>query len=1058
MIPRNPESTCPSCSGPLLENVLVGVGLCVACAWQGAAESEGEPASTEVGHRLFVVPGHEVLAEIGRGGEGVVYRARQSNPSREVALKMLLPRQLGSDEMIARFRGEARTIASLDHPAILPVYNADLYRGIPFFTMQLAGGGTLAQRRSAYLRQWREIAALIATVADAVQFAHSRGVIHRDLKPGNILFSDDGRAFVSDFGLAKFAGAETATEPLASVLGTPAYLAPEVVRHGAHAATTAADIYGLGAVLYELLAQTPPFSADSFEGLLKAVTDSPPKAPHLIIPGVPGDLEIICLRCLAKDPVLRFVSASELAAELRRWLEGRPILSNPVSSAERLWRWCRRRPALAALTLALMLVVTGGGMAQWLTNRSLKRALVATHLAEADARQKLHASLLAEARLQSRSRQPGQRDKTLEILARAAQIAPTVEVRSETASALTRADLRLVRELPGTFLDNITNTDFSPELDAYLLPLREGGFARQSSTDGQVLAKYSAPGGAVPRFLRFSRDGRIMSAILPDLKTGFWWTDRDAPAWLALPENGGVTPTAMHPSRPLVAYRRGDAELRVHDLLTGNEETLARDGARIFALAFDPAGARLAVLRRDAVELRDAATAAVIWSLSETPLGMAPAWSDDGFWFATGSAARNDISIREAGSGLIVQTLSGHTTYPGIVKFLPGGKQVVSIAYDRTLRLWDVGSGRELLQVPSTTRGLTLSRDGRRLASAGETDQPALFEWAEQTVFRELLGPANIRASDIGFDLSSDGAWLVTGDRYPYAGSGNPPRALVTVAVWDGRGQIASFEREIGQTERATVFLDRRAPAITYSATAGGIWQRRLQPGADGRFVLGDETPIGAAKARVLVRIEPEGDWIVRRLPEKSLAVWPDGDPAREADLFSQGPAPKGIFHLERRWAVSRDTPEGPLHLWSTDARAEIGSIVAPRATGVAFSPGGDRVVVAGDKTYRAWTLPDLQPGLEWPLRNDGDPQKVFSFSPSGRWFVGELGGSAVELRDGHSFELLVRFEPPLTLELGGVRWSPDESRIYLRSRGPRIFYWDLTALRRELKARGLDW
>ena len=743
---------------------------------------------------------------------------------------MLLPRQLGSDEMIARFRGEARTIASLDHPAILPVYNADLYRGIPFFTMQLAGGGTLAQRRSAYLRQWREIAALIATVADAVQFAHSRGVIHRDLKPGNILFSDDGRAFVSDFGLAKFAGAETATEPLASVLGTPAYLAPEVVRHGAHAATTAADIYGLGAVLYELLAQTPPFSADSFEGLLKAVTDSPPKAPHLIIPGVPGDLEIICLRCLAKDPVLRFVSASELAAELRRWLEGRPILSNPVSSAERLWRWCRRRPALAALTLALMLVVTGGGMAQWLTNRSLKRALVATHLAEADARQKLHASLLAEARLQSRSRQPGQRDKTLEILARAAQIAPTVEVRSETASALTRADLRLVRELPGTFLDNITNTDFSPELDAYLLPLREGGFARQSSTDGQVLAKYSAPGGAVPRFLRFSRDGRIMSAILPDLKTGFWWTDRDAPAWLALPENGGVTPTAMHPSRPLVAYRRGDAELRVHDLLTGNEETLARDGARIFALAFDPAGARLAVLRRDAVELRDAATAAVIWSLSETPLGMAPAWSDDGFWFATGSAARNDISIREAGSGLIVQTLSGHTTYPGIVKFLPGGKQVVSIAYDRTLRLWEVATGKELWTLRghrAWVRSVAISADGQRAISGGHDATLRCWDLARRAPLRTIGGaqgwavtvatsrdgrraatPSFAGAAHVwdlegdrlvrafqhpelvsGVDLSADGRRLVT--------SGHDGRVRL-FAVDEGR-ELASFEGHAGQ-------------------------------------------------------------------------------------------------------------------------------------------------------------------------------------------------------------------------------------------------------------------
>ncbi len=1036
----------------MLDHVLLGTGFCVACAWQGALETENEAAATPAGQRIFGVPGHDVLAEIGRGGAGVVYRARQLNPPREVALKMLLPRQLGSDEMVARFRDEARTIATLDHPAILPVYNADLYRGIPFFTMQLAGGGTLAQRRAAYLGQWRKIATLMATVADAVQFAHSRGVIHRDLKPGNILFADDGRVFVSDFGLAKFAHSETATASMASVLGTPAYLAPEVVRHGVQTATTAADIYGLGAVLYELLTQTPPFSADSFPALLAAVAGSPPEAPHLRSPGVPRDLEIICLRCLAKDPAQRFASASELAAEIRRWLEGRPILSNPVSSAERVWRWCRRRPALATVTFALVLVVTAGGIAQWRNNRSLNRALAATQHAEADARQKLHASLLAEARMQSRSRQPGQRDRTLEVLARAAEIAPTVEVRSETASALTRADLRLVRELPGTFSDNLINTDFSPELDSYLLPLREGGFARQSVTDGQVLSKYSAPNEAVPRYLRFSRDGRIVSAIFPDLKTGFWSIDRDAPAWMALPELGGVTPTAMHPRRALVAYRGGESELRLHDLPTGNDETLAREGARIFALAFDPAGARLAVIRRDAVELRDATTGGLIWSRPESPLGMAPAWSDDGFWFATGSAERNDISIREAGTGAIVQTLSGHTTYPGIVKFLPGGKQVVSIAYDRTLRLWDVGSGRELLQVPSPTRGLTLSGDGRQLAAASEMDQLALFEWAEQTVFRELLGPATVRGSNIGFDLSGDGAWLVSGDYYAY-----PPRALVTVAVWDGREQIASFERETAQSERTTVFLHGREPAIVYSSSAGGIWQRRLEPRADGRFAVGNEIPIATGKTRFLMHLEREGDWIVRRLSEKTLAVWPNGDPAREADLFSKGPAPAGLIHLERRWAISRDS-QGPLHIWSTDTAAEIGSIVVPRVAGVAFSPRGDRLVTADDKTYHAWSLPDLQPGPQWPLRNGGGAQKVFSFSPSGRWFVGEQGSGALELRDGRSFELLVRLEPPLNLELGALRWSPDESRIYLRFRGPRVFYWDIAALRRELKSRGLDW
>src|SRR5262245_4302307 len=174
---------------------------------------------------------------------------------------MLLPQQMGSDEMVARFRIEAETIAALDHPAILPVYTVGVHREMPFFTMKLAAGGTLARQVASFHRDWRRIAELIATLSDAVQFAHSRGVIHRDLKPGNVLFDEIGRPFVSDFGLAKYASNDAALTRTHNLLGTPAYLAPEVAQRGATAATIASDIYALGSILYELLTKSPPFTA-----------------------------------------------------------------------------------------------------------------------------------------------------------------------------------------------------------------------------------------------------------------------------------------------------------------------------------------------------------------------------------------------------------------------------------------------------------------------------------------------------------------------------------------------------------------------------------------------------------------------------------------------------------------------------------------------------------------------------------------------------------------------------------------------------------------------------
>ncbi|HKX61575.1 MAG TPA: protein kinase [Verrucomicrobiae bacterium] len=328
----------------------------------GFSEFNALPGSTS----LFSLPGYQVHGEIARGGMGIVYRARQLEPAREVALKMLLPHQIASPSMLERFRLEARAIATLEHPAILPVHQVGEHNGLPFFTMKLATGGTLAERRDRLAGDGRAIAELVATLADAVQFAHERGVLHRDLKPANVLFDEAGRVYVSDFGLAKLTGTDSGLTRSVEFLGTPHYVAPEVAARSAKDATTSSDIYSLGAILYELLAGRPPFEADGIPALLKKIAQEEPETPaqvraslhpHSKLQLVPRDLEVICLKCLAKEPWRRYATALELATDLRRWLAGEPILARETNAFERLWLWsCRHRITAGLITAVIVLL------------------------------------------------------------------------------------------------------------------------------------------------------------------------------------------------------------------------------------------------------------------------------------------------------------------------------------------------------------------------------------------------------------------------------------------------------------------------------------------------------------------------------------------------------------------------------------------------------------------------------------------------------------------------------------------------------------------------------
>jgi serine/threonine protein kinase len=566
---------------------------------------------------------YEILEQIGSGGMGVVYKARQPALNRFVALKMMRAIDADNPELLARFRSEARVVAALHHPHIVQVYDVGEHGGLPYITMELIPKGSLAERLDGTPWDPQIAAVLIAKLATAVQFAHEHHVIHRDLKPANVLVVSDDKELevkVTDFGLAKFLVEDSSPHTKSfTFLGTPSYMAPEQATGRPRDIGPAADIYALGAILYELLTGQPPIRGESPIETLRLLLSSEPVSIHHFERRIPRDLATICEKCIQREINKRYSSAADLQADLERFLEGKPIRARPISKAERAWRWCRRNPLLAgALGSVTMLLLGIAGVSLWYS-AMLSREITKTRAAEQaereanqTAQQRLWNVYLGEAAARNASHQVGQRFAALESVDRAIALLDKVgrnsererRIRNAVLSAVALPDVRPIRVI-GKASANLYGCAMSVAADCYVVATHDGTFTGRRLSDNRQLWTIA---NLEPRTAPIlSRDGRIAVAV-GSSGAKVWRVDESEPrlAW----EAPGTQFFTFAPDGEHACYSDPDG-MRLVRVSDGNPVRTIGKGAARSRFAYHVGTNRIAVCGADSMQVITADTGEV---------------------------------------------------------------------------------------------------------------------------------------------------------------------------------------------------------------------------------------------------------------------------------------------------------------------------------------------------------------------------------------------------------------------------------------------------------------